>query len=248
MLLLGRLLHGVIYWSAELTLHCTNASTKASRSEPGCPMTSHQGSAPPPSWPVHLSTPAFKLQTRYRPGCQPGLCTTTMLGFEAVSRFLNMIETSDRDVEYVGELLAEIVNHECKEVILQLKGYQAEIAANTMQWVRLLRHRLFFASSYRIIQWLSKYTARDDLRRRVTSLLLELSTASGVFPEEFFIHGVNIGDKPVISAMGSYADIIRGEYNGQTVAVKRLRVGNADRLNFNPVCLSEHCRSSLRVS
>jgi hypothetical protein len=84
-------------------------------------------------------------------------------------------------------------------------------------------------------KWLHIYTHQDELRRRVISLLLKLSIASGTLPRNLFIHGVDIGDDRDAWASGGFADVFRGQYRGITVAVKRLRIPNEDKAKINPV-------------
>jgi hypothetical protein len=86
----------------------------------------------------------------------------------------------------------------------------------------------------------------DLFRRKVVALLLKLSVASGVLPPDLFIQGVSIGDQRDPWTSGGFADVFRGVYNHQSVAVKRLRVLNEDTATVNPVCWdSTICSSAL---
>jgi hypothetical protein len=67
------------------------------------------------------------------------------------------------------------------------------------------------------------------------ALLLKLSVSSGVLPRDMFIHGVSIGDDRDPWASGGFADVFRGVYNDQLVAIKRLRVLTEDTVIVNPV-------------
>jgi hypothetical protein len=69
------------------------------------------------------------------------------------------------------------------------------------------------------------------------ALLVKLSVASGVLPEELFIQGVSIGHDRDPWTSGGFADVFRGVYKHKPVAVKRLRVLNEDKAIVNPV----HC-------
>jgi serine/threonine protein kinase len=46
---------------------------------------------------------------------------------------------------------------------------------------------------------------------------------------------VDIGHDRDPWASGGFADVFRGEYSGQNVAVKRLRIHNEDKVTVNPV-------------
>jgi hypothetical protein len=67
------------------------------------------------------------------------------------------------------------------------------------------------------------------------ALLVKLSIASSVLPPELFIQGVSIGHDRDPWTSGGFADVFRGVYNNQPVAVKRLRVLNEDKVAVNPV-------------
>ena len=60
---------------------------------------------------------------------------------------------------------------------------------------------------------------RLELRR----LLSKLSKASGIIPPGLFLNHVFCSDRETLQ-IGGYADIFRGSYRGQPVALKRLRV------------------------
>jgi hypothetical protein len=77
--------------------------------------------------------------------------------------------------------------------------------------------------------------APSQFIRKVTALLVKLSIRSGVLPQELFIKGVNIGDERDPWTSGGFADVFRGVYNHQPVAVKRPRVLNEDKATVNPV-------------
>jgi hypothetical protein len=67
-------------------------------------------------------------------------------------------------------------------------------------------------------------------------MLLKLSIASGILPKELFIQGVSIGEDRDPWTSGGFADVFRGTFCGQQVAVKRLRIQNEDKKMVNPVC------------
>jgi hypothetical protein len=84
-------------------------------------------------------------------------------------------------------------------------------------------------------QWLTTFTTQNNFRRQVISILMKLCSASGVLPRDLFIHGVNLGDDRDPWASGGFADVFRGTYNGQDVAVKRLRVFSEDKAKIDLV-------------
>lgn len=85
------------------------------------------------------------------------------------------------------------------------------------------------------VQWLDGYLVPDHFCRRVRSLLIQLSAASGQLPEDLFIHGVTIGNDRDAWASGGMADVFRGLYQHNTVALKRLRIPIEEKPTMNPV-------------
>jgi hypothetical protein len=69
----------------------------------------------------------------------------------------------------------------------------------------------------------------------VISVLVKLSVASGVLPKSLFIRGVDIGHDRDPIASGGHADVFQGHYQGQLVAVKRLRIPSENRATVHPV-------------
>jgi serine/threonine protein kinase len=67
-------------------------------------------------------------------------------------------------------------------------------------------------------------------------MLVKLSIASGILPMDLFIQGVSIGEDRDPWTSGGFADVFRGTFRGQQVAVKRLRIQNEDKKTVNPVC------------
>jgi hypothetical protein len=67
-------------------------------------------------------------------------------------------------------------------------------------------------------------------------MLLKVSIASGILPKDLFITGVSIGEDRDPWTSGGFADVFRGTFRGQQVAVKRLRIQNEDKKTVNPVC------------
>ncbi|RDB27133.1 Serine/threonine-protein kinase-transforming protein Rmil [Hypsizygus marmoreus] len=80
-------------------------------------------------------------------------------------------------------------------------------------------------------------TSGHDFDRRVRRLILKVAKASDTLPASMFLQeGVRLID-PEPYAGGGYSDIYRATYNGQNVALKRLRVyrNNPDRERTNRV-------------
>jgi serine/threonine protein kinase len=71
-------------------------------------------------------------------------------------------------------------------------------------------------------QWLDT-VANHDHRPKVIRFIVDLAYQSKHLPLSLFIKGVHVSQADVI-AFGGCADIYLGQYRGQTVAVKRLRI------------------------
>jgi hypothetical protein len=89
-------------------------------------------------------------------------------------------------------------------------------------------------------KWLLTYTKHDRLWRKFIRLLLQLTLKSAKLPEMFFIHGVDIGNNRDPVASGGFADVFRGQYRGQTVAIKRLRIASEEHATVHPVRFYAH--------
>ncbi|KAL0959682.1 hypothetical protein HGRIS_011380 [Hohenbuehelia grisea] len=71
--------------------------------------------------------------------------------------------------------------------------------------------------------------------RRAHKLVIRLSVACGIFPSSLLIDGVTLLETESVSG-GAFADIYRATYNGQQIALKRLRVWErSDRLRIHRV-------------
>ncbi len=57
-------------------------------------------------------------------------------------------------------------------------------------------------------------------------LLYRLASAARLYPFPFFVHGLHLAKRePVVG--GYFADIFRASYDGQEVALKRLRISQS---------------------
>jgi hypothetical protein len=63
-----------------------------------------------------------------------------------------------------------------------------------------------------------------DIRRRGKRTLIDLSAKSGVVPSAIFLKRVEADPGAHAVAYGGFADIFSGFYDGQLVALKRVRV------------------------
>jgi hypothetical protein len=87
----------------------------------------------------------------------------------------------------------------------------------------------------------------EDLptRRQAIYLLSKLASASRKFPSSLFVVGVDIGTSRDPLAQGGFADVFRGMYGDQTVALKRPRTTVAAKTDYHRVSISmctSHCR------
>jgi hypothetical protein len=65
-------------------------------------------------------------------------------------------------------------------------------------------------------------------------LLIKLASNSGELPPSLFLSGVEIATRDP-DAVGGFADIFRGTYQGVAVAIKRLRLSTAGRDDIHKV-------------
>jgi hypothetical protein len=62
----------------------------------------------------------------------------------------------------------------------------------------------------------------SSYKHRHLNALIRLSRASGLYPECFVLKTINIDPNPV--AHGGFADIHKGDFLGQEVGIKQLKV------------------------
>jgi hypothetical protein len=92
--------------------------------------------------------------------------------------------------------------------------------------------RVFNISCFK---WLDEVPATHEHRRDALYLLVKLSSTSDQLPPSLFVHGVDIGTVRDPVRTGGFADIYRGTYNDELVAIKRLRVLEASKAQMHPV-------------
>jgi hypothetical protein len=92
--------------------------------------------------------------------------------------------------------------------------------------------RVFNISCFK---WLDEVPATHKHRRDALYLLVKVSSASDQLPPSLFVHGVDIGTVRDPVRTGEFADIYRGTYNNELVAIKRLRVLEASEAQMHPV-------------
>jgi hypothetical protein len=136
-----------------------------------------------------------------------------------------------------GALECIAYDSQCQQALRSLEGARAESMMRRLHWVSPNGVPLS-VSFLTCVQWISARVVRDSdvLRLKVVSMLLKLSIASGILPKDLFIQGVNIGEDRDPWTSGGFADVFRGTFCGQQVAVKRLRIQNEDKKTVNPVC------------
>jgi hypothetical protein len=91
---------------------------------------------------------------------------------------------------------------------------------DALQYVR--RSLLTKTTITQMRQWLDN-VANHDHRSKVIRFMVDLAYQSKHLPLSLFIKGVHVEQADVI-AFGGCADVFLGQYRGQTVAVKRLRI------------------------
>ncbi|TCD63897.1 hypothetical protein EIP91_004806 [Steccherinum ochraceum] len=118
-------------------------------------------------------------------------------------RFYCTVECAESGQQIRTILRQTLVHRGADSQILRMSGQDAQIAMNIMQ------------DEFNK----SPTETRDAIRR----MMLKLSVRTTKLPKSLFLQGVISKDTESYSA-GAFADIFVGEYHGQKVALKRLRV------------------------
>ena len=136
----------------------------------------------------------------------------------------------DQDETDIVRLLQSILNCELdKKTVLELRGDDAEhflTLTHNVSFMCKRREPTVLAYAY-ICQVIDRqgFPYDDDgqrSRHRAHRLLVKLSQNCGILPSFLSIIGIeNCGKEPV--AGGGFADIFRASYQGEDVALKRLR-------------------------
>ncbi|TCD66289.1 hypothetical protein EIP91_001580 [Steccherinum ochraceum] len=125
--------------------------------------------------------------------------------------------TNDALYRYMRGLVdSALDSRKGKEILLSFRDEEAEVIMDWLQ--RFLRepHPL-----KRVWETPSDY--RHTLRR----LLVQLSRSAGILPSHLFLDGIVCLNRDTVAG-GGFADIFMGSYEGQPVALKRLRVFKAE--------------------
>ncbi|KAF7356563.1 hypothetical protein MVEN_00990000 [Mycena venus] len=136
---------------------------------------------------------------------------SSVLGVANDRRLRDALQKDDADVARLFKLVVSTDTH--KKAVLRLKGGSAQ------QCVDLIQDVLDKGS----------FQAPEDagFTLKARRLLVKLSEASDTLPKSLFITGVSSLDKEATFG-GTFGDIYRASYQGQDVALKRIRVFQRD--------------------
>jgi hypothetical protein len=135
------------------------------------------------------------------------------------------------------ESLVMSANAECRSSLSNLVDEEAQRGLDVLQCVSCLAlsHAVLYLIRQRV-KYLDEQWPEDlSLRRRAIYLLLKLASTSRKFPYSFFVDGVDIGTSRDPVAQGGFADVFRGTYRGQAVALKRPRTNAAANTDYHRV-------------
>lgn len=140
-----------------------------------------------------------------------------------------------KDDQVASHLLRKVLNSTTGErQVLELREKRAESFMDVLHQVclALIRHVLVFD----ILLLAQGIRQSDDIVfcRAARRLLKKLAAACGAFPPSLFLEGVRLVDDSPIGA-GGFADIFRGSHNGQDIVLKRIRVYQSQRSEFNEI-------------
>ncbi|KAF7370567.1 hypothetical protein MSAN_00689100 [Mycena sanguinolenta] len=139
------------------------------------------------------------------------LKVTSTLGVSNDRRLRDALQKDDTDIARLFKLAASTDAH--KKTVLQLKGESAQNCVDLIQDV---------------LDKGSLQVAEDaEFTLKARRLLVKLSEASDTLPTSLFIKGVSNLDKEATFG-GTFGDIYRASYQGEDVALKRIRVFQRD--------------------
>ncbi|KAJ7623223.1 kinase-like domain-containing protein [Roridomyces roridus] len=138
---------------------------------------------------------------------------STILGVANELRLRDALKKDDRDIAELFKSVMTCDDH--KQGVLRLKGESAQNCVDLIQDV--------------LDKGSLQLSGADDegFTLKARRLLVKLSKASDTLPSSLFIQGVSRIDKDA-TFCGSFGDIYRSSYQGQDVALKRIRVFQRD--------------------
>ncbi|KAJ7224227.1 kinase-like domain-containing protein, partial [Mycena pura] len=151
----------------------------------------------------------------------------SILGLADDRRLRDAIQKDDADIVRLFRRVVSTERH--KKAVLRLKGESAQNCVDLVQDV-LDKGTLNSAGS------------DDGLTRKARRLLVKLSEVSDTLPASLFICGVLRLDKEAMFG-GTFGDIYRASYQGQDVALKRIRVFQRDQTRHK--IRKRFCREAL---
>ncbi|KAJ7115954.1 kinase-like domain-containing protein [Mycena epipterygia] len=136
---------------------------------------------------------------------------SSVLGISNDRRLRDALHKDDIDIARLFKLVAS--SEQYKKAVLRLKGGSAQNCVDLIQDV---------------LDKGSTQSADDEgFTLKARRLLVKLSEASDILPSSLFIQGVSRLDKEATFG-GTFGDIYRASYQGQDVALKRIRVFQRD--------------------
>jgi hypothetical protein len=136
-------------------------------------------------------------------------------------------------VETLGRILDDALRSDyLLEYMADLRDDDALKMMEVLQTVSLPRSIKRYLTPR--LQWLDLSPVTDDFRSRAIDLLVRIAASSRQSSESLFIRGVVMDPEPFLT--GPYADIFRGTYHDQPVALKRLRFAFSEASRGQLVC------------